>query len=374
VNFAVGVKLFSTTNNLGSVSLSTNHCQALKTTFGSSFHMDGALIASCMNNGQVKVQLYNDIYCGQLSDTYYLNVNGNFTIDNTVPLTFSLKEKFCDQSNCSIDFTFSQNCSLNSAGNFLNISLPFDLCMSLNSNFISSASTVINDILPSFIVQLLSQSVKLSCCSNDDSLLIVNYSDTSCSKEVNGIRLSKNFAQSCFYLGQIVTLINWKCANYVDCSNATYIDNSSLPLQCDSSCITALRSTNNKDLPNMDTQHSSFQIVIIVVSVICLLIFVAMLYGIYWFTRRKRIRDEVAKQSSIMSTDNTKYEPMIGDDLTHMETQGNDTIAIPNATTEISFGNGVNGHDIEDQNNDKNDSDMNGNDNDNNDNNNNDQK
>jgi len=360
VTFGVSVNSFNVNQQLGNIILSTNQCQAIKQTIGP-FYISGALKAYCVNNNQILVEFFDDIYCNQQNNMKYLQLNDSFTIANL--LQFTLNAENCNQQYCHIDFVFAQNCSLSNSNTYLNISLPFDFCMSLNDTY---ARAAIDNILPSSFSQLLSDSVQLSCCSDDESLLIVNYSDSACLNQISRIRLSKDYAETCFRLSsnknsknQYITLINWKCANTVDCTNVPYMTNDSLPSECNSTCLSKLYpNQNDKDVTNSKT--SSSKVAIIVSTIFSVLIFAGILYAVYAYTRRKKMREQIAKQTTIMSADNTKYEPMINDDGTNNEINEHDPTG-----ARVSIGNGIHIHEINDHNDDEN-NDHNNKDNDNN--------
>ena len=68
---------------------------------------------------------------------------------------------------------------------------------------------------------------KFECCTNDNSLLFYNYSNTSCSNNAieNKIRISDYYNNSCFNIDNNYNLyLQWTCGDYVNCDGIPFFD------------------------------------------------------------------------------------------------------------------------------------------------------
>lgn len=180
--------------DVGTFTLSTDRCQSLKakfelSIFGSDreFSGDGSIFLRCMPSGNVsyelEVEVYADVFCQTSVITKTIDEGESVTLSNNVA-KFTLEKLVCSNSaSCDVDMIVSRNCSWEYSDIYSNISVPQsnETCLTLNDKF-SSLSSLPSQILPTEMFQSLNDgSFQFGCCSSDNSLLIVNYSDVQCS-------------------------------------------------------------------------------------------------------------------------------------------------------------------------------------------------
>eukprot|EP01083_Nonionella_stella_P166089 554215_1 len=309
-NYATfSVKTLYPTLNIGIFSLSTNRCQALKATLklhesflGFKFELpfDGSLKLKCEaqpnEEYRVGVALFSDPLCnepvsmngdddeeddaGDRSIYVDMTKNNKFTIYEDIQ--FSLDEMSCDagQTSCGISMEMAKNCSWSDSERYINISVPDAHCVSLAPDFGSVLSKIPFEILPEEMVDdLETASLKFQCCHSDNSLLISNYSDTSCSSDFGSFRISQAMNGQCFVIGNeddfvgdevhrmdsndsYVFLLKWQCNAFqhgCDGLNIPILDESMLPQKCSDDCMkrpTKQPSTSPTNAPSISSTAS----------------------------------------------------------------------------------------------------------------------
>lgn len=70
---------------------------------------------------------------------------------------------------------------------------------------------------------------KFECCQSDDSLVIYNYTNTSCSDSKNVIRISNDYNDTCMNVGEDYNLVvQWTCSEYINCDSIPFFDGLSI--------------------------------------------------------------------------------------------------------------------------------------------------
>ena len=231
-------------DTLGTFSLSTNRCQSLHALvdyYVDTAHVDGSMEFTCGNNAnQLIMRYYSDPTCDTLAGSQTVYLNETITLFNYV--VFRIDEVYCDKLTCEVGFTFAKNCSWIQSPLYLNVSIPPEQCLSFGADFRGILEEVPDQILPASVVSNLdSKSYKYSCCS-DNSLLWYNYSDTTCERESDAIRISVDKNGTCYKVYGDASIfsekqhnehedndayrfvLQWTCATYANCEGIDFLD------------------------------------------------------------------------------------------------------------------------------------------------------
>eukprot|EP01083_Nonionella_stella_P166088 554214_1 len=352
-NYATfSVKTLYPTLNIGIFSLSTNRCQALKATLklhesflGFKFELpfDGSLKLKCEaqpnEEYRVGVALFSDPLCnepvsmngdddeeddaGDRSIYVDMTKNNKFTIYEDIQ--FSLDEMSCDagQTSCGISMEMAKNCSWSDSERYINISVPDAHCVSLAPDFGSVLSKIPFEILPEEMVDdLETASLKFQCCHSDNSLLISNYSDTSCSSDFGSFRISQAMNGQCFVIGNeddvveddtdrmdsnairedtddsFVFLLKWECNAFhhgCDNSNIRMLDESMLPQKCSEDCMKreeAIEAISNQGGAKHTAEKRKKVLGVVLAVVAIVVLFIGVIVGGMLYQRYKMTSDE----------------------------------------------------------------------------------
>eukprot|EP01084_Bolivina_argentea_P059303 108286_1 len=354
--------------NVGTFSISTNRCQSLKATFtlaknaifDFTLPFDGSMMMKCVEYSdkyyQLQVHLYSDALCNDIINDGSDNTNepiiidmdhNKFTIYENVQ--FSLDEMDCnsawektnDAPSCGISMEMANNCSWSGSQRYINISVPDSKCISLAPDFSGLLNMIPDQILPhEFVYDLEKQSLKFKCCSSDNSLLISNYSDTSCELQPDSqFRISQIYNGQCFVVGNdedmiqnqhdrndnenahdtYVYIMRWTCNDFEDyCDDIPIIDEGMLPQECTQECIEMAMNQHSgvTMTPNGYNNDKSIKVIgVVVVVVVVVILFIGVIVGSVWYGRRKVLQKAVEQNFAGNINVNVKDEKLVeGDD------------------------------------------------------------
>lgn len=241
-------------DTIGTFSLSTNRCQSFRGLVD--YYVDTTMIHGSMkftcpknsNNKQntVNMTYYKDSKCSDVNGEISLRHNETLNFDGYVIV--SMQDVVCNNLDCHVGYSFGKNCSWEDSELYLNASLPYDDCLSLGNDFKGILDDIPDQILPKGVANRLDKrSYKYSCCTSDHSLLVYNYSDTTCqnSKLFNEYRISTDYNGTCFTIDgdygvfgsgnenndsnsnsddNYKFVLEWVCGTYTDCDGVEFID------------------------------------------------------------------------------------------------------------------------------------------------------
>ena len=337
--------------------------------FGVGFDLpfDGSMKLQCYKYNdefyQIAVNLYDDPLCNNLitfddeyggdstttEDAMYIDMDNNkFTIYDSIQ--FSLDSMNCDLSSddtdCGISFEMANNCSWSKSDRYLNISVPDSHCTSLAPDFGGILQLLPYEFLPPELVDnFQTSSMKYKCCSNDNSLLISNYSDTKCqNKPESQFRIPSKYNGQCFVINNnediveddtmrtrynedensedtYVYIMKWSCHSFDNnCSNIPILDDTFLPKTCSDECIIAEqeqeqnsnqgKSGGNRGNASSSKKNKILGVIGVIIAVIVLFVVVIVVSIVYG--RKKAMQQQMERNLGNINNNNNYNKP--GDD------------------------------------------------------------
>ncbi|ETO28864.1 hypothetical protein RFI_08262 [Reticulomyxa filosa] len=350
-------------SDLGTFSLATERCQALRTTinFLETTTIEGSSMFRCVpgNTSQVHIQIYSDLYCEKLIFDYislflfllklffFLNCqktprllddkatpNRAFTLDPSSILSYvqlNVSEIKCGGTDCYVSNTLAQNCSWGTESSYyLNISTPMGQCLTLGTNIGNDLMYL--DFIPTEVASWFnSNSVRTACCQQTNDLIILNYTnDGFCQADSlsthSNYLVGSTFNQKCMSYDDTTTqqlwFLEWECgdSNTVNCDDVkTNSLDDLMPQLCADECQ-LIHSDTNKDSGFLSNMSKT---VAVTLAVVLIVIFFLILGCIFFLTRRNRRRRDREMRAAGAITGESKYEPMVeasdihGDHVTH---------------------------------------------------------
>eukprot|EP00484_Ammonia_sp_Unknown_P001944 CAMPEP_0197022542 /NCGR_PEP_ID=MMETSP1384-20130603/3382_1 /TAXON_ID=29189 /ORGANISM="Ammonia sp." /LENGTH=386 /DNA_ID=CAMNT_0042450601 /DNA_START=264 /DNA_END=1424 /DNA_ORIENTATION=- len=323
---------------------------------------------------------------GSPAHTGSLSVGESVNLFNPA-LYFMVNELVCsssttaDGSNCAVDITFSSDCSGTHSATYTNFAVPPNQCETLAGDFgygqaswLRALSSIPYAMFPeTATTALFETALKFKCCQSDGSLLIYNYSQTTCDEpgSFDVLRLADSYNGQCFVLGadqlpftgtnQAATAsvdtddgvfalrYAWNCDQaegeevVADCSDIPMMEEALLPNVCPDQCLEAgyaVSSTSTSTTPapttvvtvstvhsrsTASTQHAqpyngqsddsqplSGTTRYVLIGVVALLVVACVVVtGLGVFHKRKMRRIVEQNKQKQDRVDDPKYEPMM---------------------------------------------------------------
>jgi len=220
--------------------------------------------------------------------------------------------------------------------------------------------------------------------SSDNSLLVSNYSDTSCSERAESqFRISGKYNGQCFVVGNdeefveddkmrkdaqkldengeetYVYIMRWQCNEFEDeCDEKgiEIMDSSRLPQQCSSECVENERKqesesnkgrTSNDEQRKNDDEQKHKVLGVVVAVIVIVIVFGAVIGGSVFYGRKKAIQREnerniagsvnmqQSKQKKLIQADD-KYEAFVAEqhNIVHLEDVNEANYEMPNNTVQ----------------------------------------